>query len=188
MELTAPVFNVQTYSIHDGPGIRVTVFVKGCPLRCRWCANPESNLARPQRQMHCVRPLRRRMSAEGRFHRNAARQALRDHRPGALRGVRGLRGRLSLRSPRDRRSGKDRARGPGAGPQRQTVHRRVRRRNDRQRRRMPCASGFHRGSALRREGAGLPPLLPKLYSTRCCATSIWLCWISSTWTPTSTAS
>ena len=48
MELTAPVFNVQTYSIHDGPGIRVTVFVKGCPLRCRWCANPESNLARPQ--------------------------------------------------------------------------------------------------------------------------------------------
>lgn len=48
MELTAPIFNVQTYSIHDGPGIRVTVFEKGCPLRCRWCANPESNLARPQ--------------------------------------------------------------------------------------------------------------------------------------------
>ncbi len=48
MELTAPVFNIQSYSIHDGPGIRVTVFVKGCPLRCRWCANPESNLARPQ--------------------------------------------------------------------------------------------------------------------------------------------
>lgn len=48
MELTAPIFNIQTYSIHDGPGIRVTVFVKGCPLRCRWCANPESNLARPQ--------------------------------------------------------------------------------------------------------------------------------------------
>ena len=48
MELTAPVFNVQTYSIHDGPGIRVTVFLKGCPLRCLWCANPESNLATPQ--------------------------------------------------------------------------------------------------------------------------------------------
>ena len=48
MDLTAPVFNIQSYSIHDGPGIRVTVFLKGCPLRCLWCANPESNLARPQ--------------------------------------------------------------------------------------------------------------------------------------------
>lgn len=48
MELTAPIFNIQSYSIHDGPGIRVTVFVKGCPLRCVWCANPESNLAKPQ--------------------------------------------------------------------------------------------------------------------------------------------
>lgn len=48
MELTAPVFNIQTYSIHDGPGIRVTVFLKGCPLRCLWCANPESNSAVPQ--------------------------------------------------------------------------------------------------------------------------------------------
>lgn len=42
------VFNIQTYCIHDGPGIRVTVFVKGCPLRCSWCANPESNLKKPQ--------------------------------------------------------------------------------------------------------------------------------------------
>ena len=48
MAITAPVFNIQSYSIHDGPGIRVTVFVKGCPLRCLWCANPESNLAKPQ--------------------------------------------------------------------------------------------------------------------------------------------
>ena len=48
MRIQAPVFNIQHYSIHDGPGIRVTVFVKGCPLRCRWCANPESNEAKPQ--------------------------------------------------------------------------------------------------------------------------------------------
>jgi len=36
------VFNIQRYSIHDGPGIRSTVFFKGCPLRCKWCSNPES--------------------------------------------------------------------------------------------------------------------------------------------------
>lgn len=44
----ALVFNIQTYCIHDGPGIRSTVFLKGCPLRCIWCANPESNSALPQ--------------------------------------------------------------------------------------------------------------------------------------------
>lgn len=36
------VLNIQKFSIHDGPGIRTTVFLKGCPLRCQWCANPES--------------------------------------------------------------------------------------------------------------------------------------------------
>ncbi|MFC1870434.1 glycyl-radical enzyme activating protein [Chloroflexota bacterium] len=36
------VFNVQHYSLHDGPGIRTNVFLKGCPLRCLWCCNPES--------------------------------------------------------------------------------------------------------------------------------------------------
>ena len=36
------IFNIQRFSIHDGPGIRTTVFFKGCPLRCRWCSNPES--------------------------------------------------------------------------------------------------------------------------------------------------
>ena len=48
MSRKAPVFNIQSYSIHDGPGIRVTVFLKGCPLRCLWCANPESNSPVPQ--------------------------------------------------------------------------------------------------------------------------------------------
>jgi len=36
------IFNIQRFSIHDGPGIRTTVFMKGCPLRCHWCSNPES--------------------------------------------------------------------------------------------------------------------------------------------------
>lgn len=36
------IFNIQPYSIHDGPGIRTTVFMKGCPLHCLWCQNPES--------------------------------------------------------------------------------------------------------------------------------------------------
>jgi len=36
------IFHIQRFSIHDGPGIRTTVFFKGCPLRCRWCSNPES--------------------------------------------------------------------------------------------------------------------------------------------------
>lgn len=38
----AVVTNIQGYSIHDGPGIRSVVFLKGCPLRCRWCSNPEN--------------------------------------------------------------------------------------------------------------------------------------------------
>lgn len=39
------VFNIQRYSIHDGRGIRTIVFLKGCPLRCKWCSNPESQIA-----------------------------------------------------------------------------------------------------------------------------------------------
>ena len=41
------VFNIQHYSIHDGPGIRTTVFLKGCPLSCLWCQNPESQDLKP---------------------------------------------------------------------------------------------------------------------------------------------
>ena len=42
------IFNIQKFSLNDGPGIRTVVFFKGCPLRCRWCSNPESQLIRPQ--------------------------------------------------------------------------------------------------------------------------------------------
>ena len=47
-QVTGIVFNIQHYSVHDGPGIRTLVFLKGCPLRCLWCSNPESQEAAPQ--------------------------------------------------------------------------------------------------------------------------------------------
>ena len=42
------LFDLRRYSIHDGPGIRTAVFFKGCPLRCAWCHNPESQSPRPE--------------------------------------------------------------------------------------------------------------------------------------------
>lgn len=42
------VFNIQRFSVHDGPGIRTTAFLKGCPLHCRWCHNPEGILDKPE--------------------------------------------------------------------------------------------------------------------------------------------
>jgi pyruvate formate lyase activating enzyme len=47
-DINGTVFNIQRYSIDDGPGIRTTVFVKGCPLRCPWCSNPESQNPKPE--------------------------------------------------------------------------------------------------------------------------------------------
>ena len=41
-DTTGTVFNIQRFSVHDGPGIRTVVFIKGCSLRCAWCSNPES--------------------------------------------------------------------------------------------------------------------------------------------------
>ncbi|HSW57754.1 MAG TPA: glycyl-radical enzyme activating protein [Dehalococcoidales bacterium] len=46
--LNGIIFNIQHYSIHDGPGIRTSVFLKGCFLRCSWCQNPESQLSGPE--------------------------------------------------------------------------------------------------------------------------------------------
>lgn len=48
MALKGLVYDIQGYSVHDGPGIRTTVFLKGCPLRCPWCHSPESQGFTPQ--------------------------------------------------------------------------------------------------------------------------------------------
>ena len=53
----ALLFDIKRYAIHDGPGIRTTLFLKGCPLRCIWCHNPESWSPLPQRlykQQRCI--------------------------------------------------------------------------------------------------------------------------------------
>ena len=52
------VFDIQRFSVHDGPGIRTIVFLKGCPLRCAWCCNPESQQLKPVlmfKQDQCIR-------------------------------------------------------------------------------------------------------------------------------------
>ena len=45
---TGVIFNIQKFSVNDGPGIRTVVFLKGCPLHCRWCSNPESQSTKVQ--------------------------------------------------------------------------------------------------------------------------------------------
>ncbi len=74
----ARIFNIQKYNMYDGPGVRTIVFFKGCPLRCKWCSNPEGQLRQFQvlyRQSSCIHcgacvsvcPTGvHRMSAEGR--------------------------------------------------------------------------------------------------------------------------
>lgn len=49
------IFNIQHYSIHDGPGIRTLVFLKGCPLKCSWCSNPESQQLNPEMALNTNR-------------------------------------------------------------------------------------------------------------------------------------
>lgn len=56
-ELTGRIYDIQGFSVQDGPGIRTTVFLKGCPLRCPWCHSPESQSFAPQLSwisMRCV--------------------------------------------------------------------------------------------------------------------------------------
>ena len=55
---TGIIFDIKRYAIHDGPGIRTTVFFKGCPLRCRWCHNPEGQSMEPElgfRENRCLK-------------------------------------------------------------------------------------------------------------------------------------
>ena len=55
--MTGTIFRLARFSVHDGPGIRTTVFLKGCPLRCRWCHSPESQEPEPQLALHDDRCL-----------------------------------------------------------------------------------------------------------------------------------
>ncbi len=55
--LTGRILHLQRLSTEDGPGLRTTVFLKGCPLRCAWCHNPESISTKPQNQWFAVRCL-----------------------------------------------------------------------------------------------------------------------------------
>ena len=52
------IFDIKEMAVHDGPGIRTTVFFKGCPLRCKWCHNPEGLTSEPQlmyKQARCIK-------------------------------------------------------------------------------------------------------------------------------------
>lgn len=56
LQQTGRIFDIQKYSIHDGPGIRTIVFLKGCAFRCRWCCNPESQSFQPETMIRAGKP------------------------------------------------------------------------------------------------------------------------------------
>jgi len=53
--MTGTVFDIKEFSVHDGPGVRTTVFMKGCPLSCRWCHNPEGLSPEPELMVRTAR-------------------------------------------------------------------------------------------------------------------------------------
>lgn len=53
--MTGTVFDIKEFSVHDGPGVRTTVFMKGCPLSCRWCHNPEGLSREPEIMVRTAR-------------------------------------------------------------------------------------------------------------------------------------
>ncbi|MDR1389986.1 MAG: glycyl-radical enzyme activating protein [Treponema sp.] len=85
--MTGTIFDIRRFSVHDGKGIRTTVFLKGCPLRCRWCQNPEG--IEPTRRPHWVKSCC--------LHCNACVNAL-PPEPKSNRALRWERGRLALKS------------------------------------------------------------------------------------------
>ncbi len=52
MEIKGTVFDIQRFTIHDGPGLRTEFFLNGCPLRCKWCGNPESFTRKPKKGVY----------------------------------------------------------------------------------------------------------------------------------------
>jgi pyruvate formate lyase activating enzyme len=78
-DLRGTIFDIQKFSIHDGPGIRTTVFLKGCPLHCPWCHNPEALKRTPELifyQNRCIGcgACFEACPIEGALHRNGARR------------------------------------------------------------------------------------------------------------------
>ena len=148
---TGWVFDIKRYSIHDGPGIRTTVFLKGCALRCLWCHNPESIHPGPElmhwpvavRALPCLRQsLSHRRRFRGRFRRGR-------RRPRQVRPLRQVRRRLPLRRHADRRPRDERRGRPGRGRKGPGLLRAVGRGRDPFRRR-PVRPGRFRRSASRR--------------------------------------
>ena len=93
------LFNIQPYSIHDGPGIRTTVFLNGCPLHCRWCQNPESLTVSTKLFFMAAAPGAVSMLASALYDVLDGIIVQGGHRPHALRRLRTLRGALPGRRP-----------------------------------------------------------------------------------------